>query len=819
MNKNISKKKLKKPQESSNGKRNHEKGQAHLIRDGEVTSISYNRTEEEFYNQMESIRLNRPRFKQDIDEKVKELLSLFNQYDPFDILCSVSLKNCFTDPENYKESTHEGFECYMEYAQSLILTCKSPKLENHPTNDIMNRVHDLISEIFMDVQWYFGSEITEAERSKMEEELRFLSMGKYLYLRGNSYEQHHFDLIKGLFEPHDQFLQHNYGLTIKELLLTILEIRDQIVFNINKVRIESNSILLELHELCKKFIDEQPDQFSSNEEFWEKYLAVPQVKKKSEEHQELIKDISKNPFKITPTPILSKDLLNLLSSKLGENEVFLSFKRDKGWPTNDSIIYEKPLIEFNGNYYCYTPQVLIRNLQTIIEKWINAKDPKYYKTKYSKKRSEYLEKKSIEYFTKMLPGAETYNNLFYRVEENEESRVETDGLVIFDENLFIIEAKAGSLAVSARRGSLKAIKTNLKKLIKESYEQALRTKNYIETADQPKFEYENGEIALIIDNKNNFKQIYLVNVTLESLNHLQTNLNSIKSLNLIEGTEWPWSVFIDDLRTISDIIEFPTEFLTFLQRRIRANDYPQFHSADEIDYFMFFLKHGLYFENGILEDADLFIPQGYTEDLDRYYDYLAGRVTSGKKPQLEILENELKQIIELIEKSNKQGFTRITTNLIKLNKPTQQDLIKKIYHFTSLSLRDGQPHNLSIIPGNSDIGITFWIHSTEPTDFWAIDRFCNLKMYQTHFEEWHVILLKFGVRSSHFYDFKIYKEKWKHNREMEKRINMNRTRLLTDFKRKSKNIGRNKPCPCKSGLKYKNCCGNRVKNLRVSQIE
>jgi len=30
------------------------------------------------------------------------------------------------------------------------------------------------------------------------------------------------------------------------------------------------------------------------------------------------------------------------------------------------------------------------------------------------------------------------------------------------------------------------------------------------------------------------------------------------------------------------------------------------------------------------------------------------------------------------------------------------------------------------------------------------------------------------------------------------------------IRRKEKKIGRNEPCPCKSGLKYKKCCLNKI---------
>jgi len=37
------------------------------------------------------------------------------------------------------------------------------------------------------------------------------------------------------------------------------------------------------------------------------------------------------------------------------------------------------------------------------------------------------------------------------------------------------------------------------------------------------------------------------------------------------------------------------------------------------------------------------------------------------------------------------------------------------------------------------------------------------------------------------------------------------TPKIETYKRKTPKIGRNNPCPCNSGKKYKKCCGSKVK--------
>jgi len=406
----------------------------------------------------------------------------------------------------------------------------------------------------------------------------------------------------------------------------------------------------------------------------------------------------------------------------------------------------------------------------------------------------------------ILPGAEVFGNLFYSITENGvKKRPETDGLILYDENLFIIEAKAGKFSKSAKRGSLEKMKQDVTKLIDSAYKQALRTKQYINDTPEPVFEYKDGSIAVILKDKEKYKNIYLFNITLQNLAQLSTRLNSLKSFNLIEGKEWPWSVFINDLRVISELIEFPSEFLHFLQRRIRVNDYQQFYTTDELDFLMFYFREGLYFEDGILQNLDRYIPSAYTEDLDKYYDYIAGRVSSGKKPRLRISE-EYKNFINELESTGKAQFTKVTTTLLDCDGKTQKAILDNLNKVLNISKRENRDDDFTMY--FNGLGLMFLVNTNRKPDFCDnLDRHCRLKMYQTKFEEWILITVYVDRKGKRFLDFKIYNKKWECDSEMEIQLDKFKALRMAEFKKKGLKIGRNDMCPCGSGLKYKKCCG------------
>lgn len=804
----MKKKKGKKRKSNPKDYESYSYGPFKLERSGRFVRMSSNWAEGEHEKYMAKVKELRPNLKKDIDEKIEKMISLINQYDPLEFLTVIATRNCFVDPEEYTESTHEGRECFVEFALSLVLSQKRKSGTPHAPKEAIDEFMKLVSEIMNNVLWYFGSEVAEGKRSKIEEEIRFTMIGWYLYVRGDSYQEHHVEMIREIFSPHNDFFKQHYALECDKLISALQHISDQPAINLRE-QAEVMLLMKEMHELFKKFADEKgADTFTSIEDMKKQYFSSPDVQEKKVEFDKKSHLLNNNPFEIVPSEHIPKEVLDLLCSEFGDNGSFLEVPGFKAWPTNDSIINTQPLIKEDGKYYCFLPQMVFRQIGDILEELILQKSKKYYKNTYLKKQSHNLEGKTLEYLAKLMPGAEVYPNLYYNIEENGvRKRPETDGLILFDENLFIVEAKSGRLSVSSRRGGLIRLKDELNSIMGKAFNQALRTKNYIESKTTPVFENEDGVEVLRIENKARFENIYLINSTLQNLNTLAAHIPTLKNWGYVKGTEWPWSVFINDLRVISEILDSPTLFLLYLQRRIKANDYPQFHAHDELDFLMVYLKEGLFFEDGYLGDVSKYSPHGYTEDLDRYYDFKAGRVSSGEKPRM-LIEPEYEVLIKEIESSGKLGFTIASTTLLGFDIPTRKAVLEHIEKFRALAASDGKDHDITMYFNSSKMGFMCSISYNRKPDFWdRMDKHCRLKLYQTKFEEWVLITIDYDTNGNRSFDFRLYKKKWQYDEEMERQLKKFKEWKLEQFKKTGQEIGRNDTCPCGSGLKYKKCCG------------
>lgn len=209
-------------------------GPIRLERFGRNILISSDCKPEQFERHIQRARSKRPQLKKEIDQKIAKLLLLIKQFEPLELLSTVSTRNCFADPEEYRQSTYERKECYVEYAQSLVLGQKRKPRVKPATKEAIEQFNSLIAEIFDDVLWYFGSEFTEGKLSKIEEELRFMSISKYLFIRGDSFREHHFEMIKGIFKDHDIFLKKHYGFDSDEVIAGIQDIEKQLLNNVRQ---------------------------------------------------------------------------------------------------------------------------------------------------------------------------------------------------------------------------------------------------------------------------------------------------------------------------------------------------------------------------------------------------------------------------------------------------------------------------------------------------------------------------------------------------------------------------------------------------------
>ena len=742
------------------------------LKDKNIPKIS----ETERKEQLEKIKENLSQLEKEIKELIDSLRVDISIYDAREILEYFGALYSFSNPNTVIEDMDSDRNFKLDYLHSLVTsfgTLNGKKCDE----ETLKRIEEVLEKIKMQSIIYL---MFSSEHKGIPNETKFLQTIHNMIVRGDSYAEHKIELCKELFLKFNGFLTHKYNITSSELINNLINIANHSIENDKQLK--QNQI-----------IDSLIEETTKQEIALPNFLNIEEITSAWKQNfQKPIDSI----FMINKT-LLPQEILDQLSMEIGENTNLKKGKIEY-FPTNDTLIYDKPIIKIDNEYYCFNPALIHYNLHTILENIMLNIIPvdKYQKNYYSKK-GEYLEDKSLDLFQKILPNCEVYKNLKYG------NGYEVDGIVIYDNQIFIIEAKSNKFTLGARKGDINRIKRNTQDIVEKAYQQAIRAKKYIFSNQLTEFIGKDKKIVLTID-REKINNIYLINTTLEPLNHISTNLSSLKQFGFIQDDEWIWSVYLNDLRIISEIIDSPSEFLVYIERRIKFNDYPQIKMAEEIDIFGYFLSEGLYFddidfpENGFMLNID----SSFSKDIDLYYHWKEGNLDEGQeKPSFfNGCKDNIKFLIKKIEELNKENFSVLTKFLLNYDCYTQNFIVNQInlmmqkqrtdFHFYSEELNKG------VLFVSKDIYIQDKLYEQ-----------CKLYAYERKINNWFVIII-----GNNFIDFEYFKYDNQKNKIIEKKLDELKKYRLEQTREVQKKIGRNDTCPCGSGKKYKKCCLSKEAN-------
>lgn len=746
------------------------------LKDTEPSPIS----EFEQKEQLEQIKENLPKLETEIYQLINSLIEDIQNYDAKQILDYFGALYSFSSPDTVVDDIDSDRNFKLDYLHSLITSIGilNGKKCNEKT---LKKIEDSIEKIKIQSIIYL---MFSSEHNGVPNETKFLQTIHNMIVRGDSYSEHKIEMCRELFLKFDGYLKHKYNIVSSELIDGLINIANYSIEN--EKQLKKNQI-----------IDSLIEETTKEKVLLPSYLNMEEITSAWKQNfQKPIDSI----FKINKT-LLAQEILDQLSMEIGENTNLKKGKIEY-FPTNDTLIYDKPFVKIDNEYYCFNPVLIHYNLHTLLENvMLNIIPPDKHQKNYYSKKGEYLEDKSLDLFQDILPNCEVYKNLKYF--DVDDKSYEVDGIVIYDNQIFIIEAKSNKFTLGARKGDINRIKRNTQDIVEKAYQQAIRAKKYILSNPLTKFIGKDKKVVLTIDRKK-INDIYLINTTLEPLNHISTNLSSLKQFGFIQDDEWIWSIYLNDLRIISEIIDSPSEFLIYIERRIKFNDYPQIKMAEEIDIFGYFLSEGLYFddiefpENGFMLNVD----SSFSKDIDLYYHWKEGVLDEVReKPTFfKGCENNIKFLIKKIEELKKENFSILTKFLINYDCYTQNLIVEQINLIKKKQRTDFHFYNEELNKGVVFVSKDIYIQD-------KLYEQCKLYAYERKINNWFVIII-----GDNFIDFEQFYYENKPNKDIEEKLEGLKNYRLQQTKKVYGKVGRNETCPCGSGKKYKKCCLNGKAN-------
>jgi len=462
----------------------------------------------------------------------------------------------------------------------------------------------------------------------------------------------------------------------------------------------------------------------------------------------------------------------------------------------------RPLIELDeGKYLLYQYRCFTESLYESPSYWM-AEDPSYA-NQAAKHRGAFTEQFCANRMRCVFGEERVYENVILR-KDKQTIVGEIDVLVMFGDRAIVTQAKSQRLTIESRKGSDNKIKEDFEHAVQDSYTQGLKCAKAILEKDIRVLDKDGRSI----DMPKELKEIYIFCVLSEHYPSLPFQTRQFLNVEEMKQIMDPFVMDIFLLDTMVEMLQSPLYFLSYINRRTAYSG--SVFSSNELAVLAEHLRSNLWLGTEI---DGMFIDENTCDSLDEAMmarrEKIPGRMTpDGILTRFKYTNVE--RIIQQIERKDDSNSIEFGFMLLTLGESTVRKLDEGISEVVSRSCADRINHDFTISVSDGRTGIT--IHCNFHPESVAsniLSDHCMGRKYICRADTWFGLCLnpetaelRFGVHLNF---------PWRQSDEWDKATknftDMGRKRhLATNTKRQRIKIGRNAPCPCGSGKKYKRCC-------------
>lgn len=430
-------------------------------------------------------------------------------------------------------------------------------------------------------------------------------------------------------------------------------------------------------------------------------------------------------------------------------------------------------------------------------------DDKGYRPHRDRHRGEFTENFVAERLEAVFGADRVFTNI--DIWNGKTKVAEVDVLVLWADRAIIVQAKAKRLTVEGRKGNDQVIRDDFKKSVQDAYDQGLTC---AECLGDPRYRFA-GADGLTVDLPD-ITEIFLFCVVSDHYPALSFQARQFLRTREVARVRAALvcDVFLIDVLT--ELLSTPLQFLSYIARRTRYAD--RLLAAQELTILAYHLKHNLWMEDAT---AMLQLAEDFTAGLDIAMAVRRRGIDGDATPEGFMTRFEgktLGRVVREIERRPEPAVLDQGFQLLEMSGDAFDNLSRIIDRQARRTAQDGKPHDVAMMFDDAS-GFTI-VCSSEP-DGEAAQRlamFCTRRKYRQKADRWFGMCLtpgdaqlRFGLRLS---------DPWKQDDALEEATANMLEPLPADIAyeraflggRMRPKVGRNDPCPCGSGRKYKKCC-------------
>jgi hypothetical protein len=433
-------------------------------------------------------------------------------------------------------------------------------------------------------------------------------------------------------------------------------------------------------------------------------------------------------------------------------------------------------------------------------------DQQFYDRRYRKNQTEWMEHEIGALLRRVFPSDNVFTTLLYPDPDNPGGEAELDAAVKWGPFLVLVEAKGCQFRFDVVHSDMGRLRADMEKNVADAFDQAQRASRYIASVPTAVFREKHSGKELHVVGKE-IRRVFKVSVTLHHLADLTAQLANLRVLNLFKSGDYPFSVSLGDLEIITRFCESPDIFLHYIQRRLELQRSGMNIQGGELDIFGIYLDSRLepaqFWERKSEDRKELamMMLMGGSERFDRWKNAQLG---IGKAPEITLkLPNAVKTLLSELRRRQDEGARWIAFSVLSLSHEGIARLDRLLTKIRLQDLNGGQIGSAVFVDGDViavlTAGYGHELNDLRETLFARV----SLEKYRRHSEK--ALGFTFLINDpSQVFDFALWVEgPWEHNPEMERVVRDSRTLKAWPGQRLP---GRNDPCLCGSGKKFKKCC-------------
>lgn len=440
--------------------------------------------------------------------------------------------------------------------------------------------------------------------------------------------------------------------------------------------------------------------------------------------------------------------------------------------------------------------------------WFN--EDKTYKSVASKHRGAFTEDFTAERLSLIFGEENILTNI--DIFDGKGKAGEIDVLVIFGRFAIVVQAKSKKLTIEARKGNSKQLESDFKKAIQDAYDQAylcstlLQKEGYI-------FKDEFGKEVII---QPEFKTIFPICIVSDYFPAMAAQARHFLKYQITNVIKHPYvmDVFLMDM--ITEMLPSPLWVIDYLNKRSDYGD--SLLSNHELVILSTYIKQNLYFER---DPTLIMLEDDISTDLELAMLARRDGYDGAKTPDGFLIshrKSHVGSIIEDLEFSSDYCLQKLGLHLLSMSGDSINLLNEAISKMIAQCKIDHRHHDISLPLLKEKTGLT--VHCNEDDYDIAYKRLvthCEKRKYTCKADSW--VGCCFSPTKNKFRFASYHESKWCQSDEMDRLVadlkpispehHIEEVRKLSFGEQpltKGRKIGRNEPCPCGSGKKYKQCC-------------